>query len=82
VPVSRNRLGIWKPTLVNGKPIAWEVLLADWDDTNIGFVQVLETDECDKPVKLFVNFIKSFVSQVNTLQNQSVSRGIMIKTSK
>jgi hypothetical protein len=79
IPVLRNRLGIWKPTLVNGVPITWEVLLADWDDTALGFIQVLETDDCGKPIKLLFDQVESFTSPTDTTQASTVVRGILIR---
>ena len=78
VPTLRNRLGVWKPTLINGTPLTWELLLSDWDDSSIGFIQVLETDDCDIPVKLFANFVESFTG-TDSVQAQTVARATLIK---
>ena len=81
-PVLLNRLGIWNPKLVNGKLVGWQLLLADYDDTNIGFLQVLEVGNCDKPDKpnkLSVILFESFTSPINPLQAQTVSTGTMIR---
>jgi hypothetical protein len=79
VAAPQNRIGVWKPILVNGKPLTWEVVLADYDDTNIIFLQVLETDDCGKPIKLWNNSVESFTSQNNPEQKMNVSRNILIR---
>ena len=79
IPEIHNRAGVWKPTLVNGKPITWELLLADYDDSNIGIIQVLEVDKCGRVQKLWANFVESYVSGSNPLQTQAVTRSILIR---
>lgn len=79
IPEIHNRAGVWKPTLVNCKPISWELLLADYDDSNIGYIQVLETDNCGKPIKLWANFVESYSSPNDPLQTQAVTRSVLIR---
>ena len=79
IPVLNNRLGVWKPTLIDGKIAGWELLLADYDDTNIGFIQVLKKDRHGVPQKLTIQLVESYDSATNQLQSQSVNTATMIR---
>ena len=78
-PHLRNRLGIANPILFGDKITDWEFILADFDDTNIAFIQVLETDKCGRTVKLTLRLVESFFSGLSPVQAQTVSRGVVIR---
>ncbi|CAH6419978.1 Hypothetical protein HVR_LOCUS1035 [uncultured virus] len=51
---------------------AWELLLSDSDDSNIGFVQVAKKDDNGNPIKLHVSFVESGFQKGNPEQKPTV----------
>ncbi|CAH6419201.1 Hypothetical protein HVR_LOCUS399 [uncultured virus] len=69
---SKPRAGIWRPIFLNGK-INWELLLSDNIDNHINFMQVMKSDECGNPTKLYSVVVESGFMKGNPEQTPEVA---------
>ncbi|CAH6419187.1 Hypothetical protein HVR_LOCUS385 [uncultured virus] len=91
-PVLGTRLGIWKPTYLDGEIInwanlnareqpccSWEAVVGDYDDSGLQFFSIVDVDKCGNPVKLFSTRVESGFQPDNDLQHPYVSHSLLKK---
>ena len=91
-PNEGKRLGIWKPTYLDGEIInwanlnareqpccSWEAIFSDYDDSNILFLAIVDVDKCGDPIKLHLTGVESGFQPGNPIQHPIVAYGTLTK---
>ncbi|CAH6419799.1 Hypothetical protein HVR_LOCUS880 [uncultured virus] len=79
---SLNRTGVWRPIYKNRKVINWELIISDYDDSNISLAQVSKSDENGYPIKMSYVSIESGFLKGNKEQKPTVVSSVLKKNKK
>ncbi|CAH6419089.1 Hypothetical protein HVR_LOCUS282 [uncultured virus] len=77
-PDPSDRLGIWNPIRAgDGSIFSWQLILVDYDDNQVAYIQPSKFDKEHNVIQLYGNFTESGFSKENSLQLPAVSYNYM-----
>lgn len=75
-----TRLGVWQPKFENGKVSSWQLILSDYDDQSIAFLEIYKITKCGRVHKLWYNSTESGFDPQNRQRHPFAAREIWIRT--